>query len=182
MTAFRSGEQWISVTTIVRAASLRASQRRIAGGDGSRQSDGESKRDRLEAETDPATDIRERFDGGSHAPDVRELIGHEHMLPSSTNPSIPYTEIINTFDKLDERTFRRYARECSYPDRYMVFSPVIRLNLLLNAIKTRFPSKLYLAKTKFSVEVRWIPMCIRCFDSHLRFRSSITCLIIYFIL
>jgi len=28
---------------------------------------------------------------------VLELIGHEHMLPSSTNPSMPYTE--NTFDE-----------------------------------------------------------------------------------
>ncbi|ELZ13342.1 urease subunit alpha [Haloterrigena salina JCM 13891] len=35
--------------------------------------------------------------GGGHAPDVLELIGHEHMLPSSTNPSMPYTE--NTFDE-----------------------------------------------------------------------------------
>jgi len=34
---------------------------------------------------------------GGHAPDVLELIGHEHMLPSSTNPSMPYTE--NTFDE-----------------------------------------------------------------------------------
>ncbi len=35
--------------------------------------------------------------GGGHAPDVLELIGFEHMLPSSTNPSMPYTE--NTFDE-----------------------------------------------------------------------------------
>ncbi|OVE83321.1 urease subunit alpha [Natronolimnobius baerhuensis] len=35
--------------------------------------------------------------GGGHAPDVLELIGYEHMLPSSTNPSMPYTE--NTFDE-----------------------------------------------------------------------------------
>ncbi len=35
--------------------------------------------------------------GGGHAPDVLELIGHEHMLPSSTNPSMPYTA--NTFDE-----------------------------------------------------------------------------------
>ncbi len=35
--------------------------------------------------------------GGGHAPDVLELIGYEHMLPSSTNPSMPYT--INTFDE-----------------------------------------------------------------------------------
>jgi len=35
--------------------------------------------------------------GGGHAPDVLELIGDEHMLPSSTNPSMPYTE--NTFDE-----------------------------------------------------------------------------------
>jgi urease subunit alpha len=35
--------------------------------------------------------------GGGHAPDVLELVGHEHMLPSSTNPSMPYTE--NTFDE-----------------------------------------------------------------------------------
>ena len=35
--------------------------------------------------------------GGGHAPDVLELIGHEHMLPSSTNPSMPYT--VNTFDE-----------------------------------------------------------------------------------
>ena len=35
--------------------------------------------------------------GGGHAPDVLEHIGHEHMLPSSTNPSMPYT--VNTFDE-----------------------------------------------------------------------------------
>ncbi len=35
--------------------------------------------------------------GGGHAPDVLELIGYEHMLPSSTNPSMPYTK--NTFDE-----------------------------------------------------------------------------------
>ena len=35
--------------------------------------------------------------GGGHAPDVLELIGHDHMLPSSTNPSMPYT--VNTFDE-----------------------------------------------------------------------------------
>jgi urease subunit alpha len=35
--------------------------------------------------------------GGGHAPDVLKLVGHDHMLPSSTNPSMPYTE--NTFDE-----------------------------------------------------------------------------------
>ncbi|ARS88793.1 urease subunit alpha [Natrarchaeobaculum aegyptiacum] len=35
--------------------------------------------------------------GGGHAPDVLELVGKTHMLPSSTNPSMPYTE--NTFDE-----------------------------------------------------------------------------------
>ncbi len=35
--------------------------------------------------------------GGGHAPDVLKLVGHENMLPSSTNPSMPYTE--NTFDE-----------------------------------------------------------------------------------
>jgi urease subunit alpha len=35
--------------------------------------------------------------GGGHAPDVLELVGHDHMLPSSTNPSMPYT--VNTFDE-----------------------------------------------------------------------------------
>ncbi|OVE83320.1 urease subunit alpha [Natronolimnobius baerhuensis] len=35
--------------------------------------------------------------GGGHAPDVLELVGKKHMLPSSTNPSMPYTE--NTFDE-----------------------------------------------------------------------------------
>ena len=35
--------------------------------------------------------------GGGHAPDIIELVGKSHMLPSSTNPSMPYTE--NTFDE-----------------------------------------------------------------------------------
>ncbi|QZA88479.1 urease subunit alpha [Salinarchaeum sp. IM2453] len=35
--------------------------------------------------------------GGGHAPDVMELIKYDHMLPSSTNPSMPYTT--NTFDE-----------------------------------------------------------------------------------
>ncbi|WP_211330605.1 urease subunit alpha [Halalkalicoccus subterraneus] len=35
--------------------------------------------------------------GGGHAPDVLELVAHPNMLPSSTNPSMPFTE--NTFDE-----------------------------------------------------------------------------------
>ncbi|WEL22258.1 urease subunit alpha [Halorhabdus sp. BNX81] len=35
--------------------------------------------------------------GGGHAPDIMELVGQSNMLPSSTNPSMPYTE--NTFDE-----------------------------------------------------------------------------------
>jgi urease subunit alpha len=35
--------------------------------------------------------------GGGHAPDIIELVGKEHMLPSSTNPTMPYTD--NTFDE-----------------------------------------------------------------------------------
>ena len=35
--------------------------------------------------------------GGGHAPDIMELVGEPDMLPSSTNPSMPYTD--NTFDE-----------------------------------------------------------------------------------
>jgi urease subunit alpha len=35
--------------------------------------------------------------GGGHAPDIMELVGAPNVLPSSTNPSMPYTE--NTFDE-----------------------------------------------------------------------------------
>jgi len=35
--------------------------------------------------------------GGGHAPDIMELVGESNMLPSSTNPSMPYTD--NTFDE-----------------------------------------------------------------------------------
>jgi len=35
--------------------------------------------------------------GGGHAPDIMELVGAPHVLPSSTNPSMPYTT--NTFDE-----------------------------------------------------------------------------------
>lgn len=35
--------------------------------------------------------------GGGHAPDVMELVKYGNMLPSSTNPSMPYTT--NTFDE-----------------------------------------------------------------------------------
>jgi urease subunit alpha len=35
--------------------------------------------------------------GGGHAPDIIELVGKEHMLPSSTNPTLPYTD--NTFEE-----------------------------------------------------------------------------------
>lgn len=35
--------------------------------------------------------------GGGHAPDIIELVGKEHMLPSSTNPTMPYTD--NTFEE-----------------------------------------------------------------------------------
>ncbi|EJN58123.1 urease subunit alpha [Halogranum salarium B-1] len=35
--------------------------------------------------------------GGGHAPDILELVGEPNMLPSSTNPSMPYT--VNTFDE-----------------------------------------------------------------------------------
>ena len=35
--------------------------------------------------------------GGGHAPDIMEMVGQANMLPSSTNPSMPYT--VNTFDE-----------------------------------------------------------------------------------
>ncbi|MFW5903812.1 MAG: urease subunit alpha, partial [Halolamina sp.] len=35
--------------------------------------------------------------GGGHAPDIIELVGKEHVLPSSTNPTLPYTD--NTFEE-----------------------------------------------------------------------------------
>ena len=35
--------------------------------------------------------------GGGHAPDIMELVGAPNVLPSSTNPSMPYTA--NTFDE-----------------------------------------------------------------------------------
>ena len=35
--------------------------------------------------------------GGGHAPDIIELVGKKHMLPSSTNPTMPYTD--NTFEE-----------------------------------------------------------------------------------
>jgi urease subunit alpha len=35
--------------------------------------------------------------GGGHAPDIIELVGDENAIPSSTNPSMPYTE--NTVDE-----------------------------------------------------------------------------------
>jgi urease subunit alpha len=35
--------------------------------------------------------------GGGHAPDIMEMVGVSNVLPSSTNPSMPYTE--NTFDE-----------------------------------------------------------------------------------
>jgi len=35
--------------------------------------------------------------GGGHAPDIMEMVGQPNMLPSSTNPSMPYTD--NTFDE-----------------------------------------------------------------------------------
>jgi len=34
---------------------------------------------------------------GGHAPDIMEMVGQPNMLPSSTNPSMPYTD--NTFDE-----------------------------------------------------------------------------------
>jgi urease subunit alpha len=35
--------------------------------------------------------------GGGHAPDILRVIGHENFLPSSTNPTMPYT--VNTVDE-----------------------------------------------------------------------------------
>ena len=35
--------------------------------------------------------------GGGHAPDIIEIVGKEHVLPSSTNPTMPYTD--NTFEE-----------------------------------------------------------------------------------
>jgi len=35
--------------------------------------------------------------GGGHAPDIMEMVGEPNMLPSSTNPSMPYTD--NTFEE-----------------------------------------------------------------------------------
>lgn len=35
--------------------------------------------------------------GGGHAPDIIKVVGFEHILPSSTNPTMPYT--VNTVDE-----------------------------------------------------------------------------------
>ncbi len=35
--------------------------------------------------------------GGGHAPDILRVVGHENFLPSSTNPTMPYT--VNTLDE-----------------------------------------------------------------------------------
>ena len=35
--------------------------------------------------------------GGGHAPDIMKVVGYEHILPSSTNPTMPYT--VNTIEE-----------------------------------------------------------------------------------
>ena len=35
--------------------------------------------------------------GGGHAPDIIKICGHEFVLPSSTNPTLPYT--VNTLEE-----------------------------------------------------------------------------------
>ncbi|WP_424973865.1 urease subunit alpha [Dinoroseobacter sp. S124A] len=35
--------------------------------------------------------------GGGHAPDIMKVVGEEHVLPSSTNPTMPYT--VNTLEE-----------------------------------------------------------------------------------
>jgi urease subunit alpha len=35
--------------------------------------------------------------GGGHAPDIMKVVGFEHVLPSSTNPTMPYT--VNTIEE-----------------------------------------------------------------------------------
>ncbi len=35
--------------------------------------------------------------GGGHAPDIMKVVGYEHVLPSSTNPTMPYT--VNTIEE-----------------------------------------------------------------------------------
>jgi urease subunit alpha len=35
--------------------------------------------------------------GGGHAPDILRVVGHDNFLPSSTNPTMPYT--VNTLDE-----------------------------------------------------------------------------------
>ena len=35
--------------------------------------------------------------GGGHAPDIMKVVGYEHILPSSTNPTMPYT--VNTLEE-----------------------------------------------------------------------------------
>jgi urease subunit alpha len=35
--------------------------------------------------------------GGGHAPDIMKVVGYEHVLPSSTNPTMPYT--VNTLEE-----------------------------------------------------------------------------------
>jgi len=35
--------------------------------------------------------------GGGHAPDILKVVGHENILPSSTNPTMPYT--VNTVEE-----------------------------------------------------------------------------------
>lgn len=48
------------------------------------------------------------YAGGGHAPDIIVVCGHDNVLPSSTNPTRPYTK--NTVDEhLDVRSQDLYA-------------------------------------------------------------------------
>jgi urease subunit alpha len=52
--------------------------------------------------------------GGGHAPDILELVGQPNMLPSSTNPTMPYTT--NSLDELQDMTLVAHNLDRNDPE------------------------------------------------------------------
>lgn len=52
--------------------------------------------------------------GGGHAPDILELVGHPNMLPSSTTPTMPYTD--NALDEMQDMIIGAHNLDPSTPE------------------------------------------------------------------
>lgn len=62
--------------------------------------------------------------GGGHAPDLLKLVGEQNMLPSSTGPTMPYTD--NAIDEMQDMIIGAHNLDPSTPEDVAVASSRVR--------------------------------------------------------